>query len=446
MTVSRSPDHAAPNQGVASLSSVLTALSHPLRHALTEEMHVRVFPSFTAPAQIIQLVLLVDPGNGARDRQHAEALCVALGAATPNDGRYFVAQTPDLDFVWEQHTEFSTYSFIRSGAFDIPFTASLLDQVPVGWLGSFPGRILRGTQIAILNQGATPPSDRQLADYFRLQDLVSCSVHDGAARIWADFRLHEDGFGRMLIQDLGLSKGDLARLVQRLQELGNYRKVALLGLPVAQRLTPTVSDLERQLAMLSRHMAEDQTDDNQLLKDLSILSAELARIIAETRYRMSATKAYAELVSDRLRSLNVGRISGYQTLLDFTERRLTPAVRTCESFSRRLDDLSVRAGQATALLRTRIDTVMERQSRDLLASMNRRTRLQLRLQQTVEGLSVVAISYYLVGLLGYSIKSLQTVWPQFDPIVAIGVAAPLVVFAVWFLLRRLRHRFKDDDL
>src|SRR3546814_8262212 len=87
------------------------------------------------------------------------------------------------------------------------------------------------------------------------------------------------------------------------------------------------------------------------------------------------------------------------------DRRLAPAMRTCESAAGRLETLASRVGRASNLLRTRVDIELEAQNRDVLMSMNRRARLQLRLQETVEGLSVVAISYYVVGLVGYAAKA-----------------------------------------
>ena len=88
---------------------------------------------------------------------------------------------------------------------------------------------------------------------------------------------------------------------------------------------------------------------------------------------MSATQAYAKIVEERLVWLDVASLAGHQTLTDFTDRRLMPAVRTCATVSRRLDELSQRAAWTSSLLRTRIDTALARQNRDLLASMNRRT-------------------------------------------------------------------------
>jgi uncharacterized membrane-anchored protein len=71
--------------------------------------------------------------------------------------------------------------------------------------------------------------------------------------------------------------------------------------------------------------------------------------------------------------------------------------------------------------------------------MNRRATLQLRLQQTVEGLSVAAISYYLIGLLAYAVKAIKGINHE----VTIGIAVPLVVILVAIVTRRARNRLDD---
>ena len=88
---------------------------------------------------------------------------------------------------------------------------------------------------------------------------------------------------------------------------------------------------------------------------------------------------------------------------------------------------------------------VEKQNRDLLASMNNRAKLQLRLQQTVEGLSVAAVSYYVVGLIGYLAKGLKpdAVPVGVERIVAISV--PVVVAVVWLVVRRIRKRHSDRE-
>jgi uncharacterized membrane-anchored protein len=161
---------------------------------------------------------------------------------------------------------------------------------------------------------------------------------------------------------------------------------------------------------------------------------------AETRFRFGATRAYSQLVADRLQAIQVRRVPGFQTLIDFTERRLVPAVRTCESFSQRLDDLSTRVSWASSMMRTRIETALEHQSRDLLESMNQRASAQLRLQQTVEGLSVMAISYYAIGLTGYFLKPLAEMVPGLNVNLLVAAITPVAIGIAWYTIRRIRGR------
>ena len=339
--------------------------------------------------------------------------------------------------------EFSTYSFIKPGAFDDPFGQPVLLELPHQWVANLPGLVLRATQVALLGREHAEPSSEQLGRCFDPAELMTCDVQGREARIWSDFLLNADGMGRLLIRDQSLnSPGDTARLVQRLQELGNYRNMALLGLPDAQAQTPNLSALEQRLSVLTHEIAAGASGEARLLEDLSDLSAELASIAAATRYRMSATRAYAQLVSDRLRALDVHRVAGYQSLTDFTERRLTPAVRTCESFSQRLDSLSQSASWASSLMQTRIETKLTRQNTELLQSMNRRAHMQLRLQQMIEGLSIFAVSYYLIGILGHVAKALSSRLAWLDVAVFQGIAAPLVVAMSWYVVWRMRTRMR----
>jgi uncharacterized membrane-anchored protein len=252
--------------------------------------------------------------------------------------------------------------------------------------------------------------------------------------------LHDDGYGRLLIKDIGLEGDETSQLVTRVQELGNYRNMALLGLPVAQSLTPEITALERRLSAVTHQVSERSASNETLLDELSFVSAELARLAAATRYRMSATQAYGQLSFERLASLEIATLRGFQTLADFTERRLVPALRTCESFSRRIDDLQQRAAWTSSLLRTTVDIALAVQNRDLLASMDKRTEAQLRLQHAVEGLSVVAISYYIVSLLGYVFGGTHFV----DHDVALAIAVPVVLAIAWAALTLFRRGLKGE--
>lgn len=418
----------------------LNARDHPLRRALVEELHVRRFPPFSAPLEMTQILMFTADDDQTRVRGHAEELCARFNRALPPKGRYFAVQLGGLHFVWECHTEFTSYSFISTARFEVPFQRSALGELPADWVAALPGKTIRATQVAVLDRGSAAPDESFLARHFNMDEIVCADVSQGEARIWSNFRLHDDGFGRLLVHDRALpSGGDTSRLVQRVQELGNYRNMALLGLPLAHSFDAELTCLENKLAGLTREIAEHNGNDDAVFQHLSTLSANLARLMADTRYRMSATSAYALIVSERLAGLQPQRVPGYQTLSDFTERRLAPAVRTCESFTQRLEDLTERASWVSSLIRTRIETTLARQNTDLLRSMNQRTQMQLRLQQTVEGLSVLAISYYAVAIIGYMMRPVARLAPALDTPWFLGMISPVVVVIVWYCIRRMRR-------
>ncbi len=416
----------------------MTVADHPLRASLSEEMHVRRLPRLSAPCRLMQIVTLLGEAAVGEARVHIERLMADAAVVVPASAKYAVLAFDATTLVWERHTEFATYTLLRPGGFDEPFDPAHFDPVLSIVLTGMPGDVIRATQIAVLADAGDDPPAADLKGWFADEATIVCDVAEGRARIMSDFRLNADGYGRLLIRDHDLQRDEPAQLVLRLQELGNYRNMALLGLPLAQRLTPMVTDLEGRLAELTGAVSERTSEDDRLLDELTYLSAELARLVAETRYRMSATRAYAQLSIDRLASLRIGAVRGYQTLDDFTERRLMPAVRTCDSFSARLEDLSQRAAWTSELLRTRIDIALARQNRDLLTSMDRRTHLQLRLQQTVEGLSVVAISYYLVALIGYVLGATPL---RHD--LAMAAAVPAVLVTVALGLRWAKRHLRE---
>ncbi len=421
--------------------------NHPLRAALAEEMHLRRLPRFAAPCRMVQIVTVLEEAAADAARAHIATLAEQGREIVPVAGKYGVLGLGPVTLVWERHTEFATYTLLRGGAGEAEagaaagtpslFDPGLFEPALSAIFKDLPGAIIRATQIALVPRAAGDPTPDDLERWFASEATILCDVADGAGRIVSDFRLNPDGYGRLLVLDRGLERDEPAQLVMRLQELGNYRNMALLGLPLAQRLTPSVTALESRLAHLTQAVSERTSEDDRLLDELTYLSARLARLVAETRYRMSATRAYAQLSTDRLASLRIGGVRGYQTLGDFTERRLVPAVRTCDSFSARLEDLSQRAAWTSELLRTRIDIALSKQNRDLLLSMDRRATVQLRLQQTVEGLSVVAISYYLVSLIGYLLTAIPGVHHDVATAAAVPVVIALVALGRWRMHKHL---------
>ncbi|MFD2430664.1 DUF3422 family protein [Sphingobium scionense] len=417
---------------------------HALRPQVVGEMQLRREPALTVPARMIQLVRLLDAD--ARTAELA-ALPAMPGDLRPgHDSRHREARLgADIHLHWEQHSEASTVTLVRSGSdpvgWDFPDAADA--RAAIAWAEYLPGAVIRAVRLAIVaDEGAA--AELLASAGFPAGQLVTCHV-GGGARIWTDFRIHDDGYGRMVVAANGLLPGDLARCVQRLQELGNYRNLALLGLPPARTAWADLDRLEQALEQVYRALAAGEVRDDVLLGRLIQLSADILSIDSGCAYRMSATAAYGRIVASRLAELDVVPIAGHRSLADFTERRLWPAVRTCAALTDRLALLNGRAAQFTALLRTRIETHIENQNGRLLASMDRSARMQLQLQQLVEGLSTVAVSYYALGLLSYPLKALEKHWPRLSATLLLGLAMPFVAWLVFHLIHGARSRLVSRD-
>jgi uncharacterized membrane-anchored protein len=291
-----------------------------------------------------------------------------------------------------------------------------------------------------------------LEQYFMGNIAVGAEVSEGAGIAFTDFKIHKDGYSRFLIIDVGLTPDQAGRVVQRLFEIEAYRMLALLGLPVARQRGAEVSAMERRLTSVTDSIGGEKTsaasNDEHLLGELTKLAAEVERALAGSQYRFGASRAYYDLVRTRIAELRERRLAGVQTIDEFMTRRLAPAMATCATVSQRLRDLSDRIAQTSGLLSTRVDIAREKQNQALLASMDKRAKLQLRLQQTVEGLSVAAITYYVAGLFALVFKAIAAAGIELNVEIATGVSVPVIVLVVALAVRRARLRIVgvEDDV
>jgi uncharacterized membrane-anchored protein len=426
---------------------------HPLRRALTNEVHARPFAPLGAPLRATHLALLSGEAAAETDRAQVARLCAQYGVAAPGEGdTHWMADFGTYQLKWERHTEFSTYSFFQPVAppgeadYAEPFAAAALALVPEDWLEALPGEVLAGVHLEMESREAPQRNPGTLAKLFGTDNIAGSLVSGGAAAVWMDFALHPDGFGRILVHDRGMRPRQAGRLVQRLFEIETYRMMALLALPLARRYGADFTRAGERLTDITARMTSiaGLEDERRLLEELTGLSSQVEGMAAATSYRFSAARAYYALVRRRVEELREERFEGFQTLLEFVERRLAPAMRTCEAVSDRLDTLSRRITRAGELLRTRVDIQLEAQNSGVLKSMDRRARLQLRLQQTVEGLSVAAISYYLVGLISYAAKAAKAAGLGLDADIVTGLAIPVVVVAVGYGVWRVRRLVERD--
>jgi len=429
------------------LNPPLTQLDlHPLRAELYNELHSRPFHVLPCPAQVTHIALITTPEQRADQFRHWQDLHIMLGQPEPReDVSCYEATFGSLRIRREMHMEFASYTFINLGIGDDhqPFQDTGISSLPKGWLEKLTGTVVAAFHIDLQQASNGPETDlAQIRHWFEGERLVGSSPWEGKARVWGTFRLHSDGFGRFMVLNRDMSDSQLGRLTQRLMEIETYRLMSLLSLPLAREMTPSLNDMDQQLAVITQSLADNQDiDEREVLADLTTIAARIEAFRAHATFRFSATRAYHQLVLTRLEELREDELSGHLTITEFMTRRLTPAVETCESVKERLEDLSRRVDRASDMVRTRVELAIQSQNQQLLSSMDRRSKIQLMMQHTVEGFSVVVISYYLLALLKLALESADDAGFDVNTSLVLGIAIPVVLGLVFIGVRMIHHRF-----
>lgn len=449
------------------MANIYTNLNHALRVPLAAEIHSRPFLRLNAPETITHLAVYALDTSAVRSNavlQHGvlSSLCTHFGVTAPGvEAKYFFHDFGRFRLKWECHTEFATYTFAEHLEEVVPlpdaFGRAPLHHIPKEWLYSLQGKVMVAAHVVLEKSSSSTETDISGMRRVFEGNIVVGSQVSGGGEAWTDFLIQSDGFSRFVVRDVCLHGQQAGRLVQRLLEIETYRMMALLGLPHAQQAAPVLNGIEGELATLTAAMVDTDNagvndlsnaeDEQALLRDITGLAARVEKLALHNSYRFSASQAYFRLVNARIEELRETRIEGIPTVAEFMDRRLTPAMNTCEAMSRRQEVLAERIAHTNDLLRTRVGIVQEMQNRRILQSMNTRAAQQLRLQQAVEGLSVVAISYYLAGLFSYAMKAAKAAgWP-INPDISTGMLVPVIAASVWLGLRRMhKHIHKMAKL
>ncbi|MEM8804260.1 MAG: DUF3422 domain-containing protein [Pseudomonadota bacterium] len=418
---------------------------HTLRYQLANELHARPFPTLTAPCRAAYLAIKRPENAAARDREADRAHLIALldrnGAPHPPPGAtHYFGTLGRHQLKWESHTEFVTYTVFGDGVADVPFDGSTFDMFPEDWLAEAPGERITSALIRVENAASDDAVPDSLEQWFVPESMAVSRVLDGTAIIAGDFRIDPNGHMRFAMfarPEMGDRR--IGRVVQRLCEIETYKTMSMLGLSRSRDLGARMGPIDGQLTALMSDMTSDDARPDDTLKSLLGVSAELEALLARSAFRFGATKAYDTLVNQRIEVLREERFNGRQTFAEFMMRRFAPAMRTVRATETQLQSMAERAERAANLLRTRVDVERSAQNQELLASMDRRADLQLRLQRTVEGFSVAAISYYAVNLLSY------LAFPVFEPLglskgMGLFILTPIVLVLVWLAVQRIKKR------
>jgi uncharacterized membrane-anchored protein len=422
--------------------------NHPDRLALADEVHARPPEAVLTPAWVTFVALTVSPGDRGSELAHISDLCRRFGAVEPTaHAVHFVVDLDRVRLRWERHGEFSSLTFFSGHQSTSDAPESPLLVLPEHWLPQFPGETVFAAHAAIepLGDGEEEPEPDLLSAHFSGHVVVGSGVGGGAGLAFSDFKVSDDGFSRFLIFNRRFTQRQTGRMLQRLFEIETYRIMALLALPIARAQSARLTRIEASLSRLTNDITGHSFTEEALLQQLTTLATEVEAELAASQFRFGACKAYSELVRRRIAELREQRIAGVQTIEEFMDRRFSPAVATCASTSQRLREISERVSHASSLLSTRVGIASEKQNQLLLASMERRAGLQLRLQQIVEIVSLVPVTYYMTGIVGYLARALSSMGYSINAEIAEGVGLPIIAGAGIFLAY-LAHRRAVGDV
>jgi uncharacterized membrane-anchored protein len=421
------------------------SVEHVWRRELNDEVHARPPDSLRTPSSICYIARLPkrDPLSGA-GKDLLGDLLRRFGQQRPDRAtNHFTTALDERRLRWERHTEYNRYTFVAPDA-GVDWQGKC---IPEDWLEEMQGEVLVGVKAKVIGPEAGDKSIEELsAEYFNGNTLIGARVADNNAVALTDFRIQEDGFSRLLLINEDMSEQQTGRVMQRLLEVETYRMMALLALPVARELAPTLDEDEAELAAVGEALVDAESHHEQdWLDRLTRLSASSQVRHQRSNYRFAAADAYYEIVLLRINELRETRIHGVQTFAEFTTRRLTPAVKTYRAVSQRQRSILEQMARATKLLSTRIDISRQQQNQSLLESMNRRAKTQLRLQATVEGLSVAAVTYYVVGLIGTLAKGVALMGVPMNITIVTAASIPVVAGLTYLGIRRLRKKISREE-
>ena len=416
---------------------------HSLRYTLANELHARPFPAIAAPGTAVFLAIKQENHAVGRDRVadlgHLIDLLHRYGAPLPQTGAtHFFTDLGKYQLKWEQHTEFVTYTLFGAGLSERAFDPAEFDMFPADWLAAMPGVRMTSALIRIETRPEAGTITERLQRWFVPESLAVCRLLDDAAVVASDFRIDPAGHLRIAMfasQELGTRR--IGRVVQGFCEIETYKTMSMLGFSRARNMQFRMGEIDQNLTTLMADMTSGASAADATLDALLSISAELETLSAQSAFRFAATEAYEAIVAQRIDVLREQRFEGRQTFGEFMVRRYDPAMRTVKSTVLRLSTLADRAMRAGQLLRTRVDVERSAQNQALLESMDKRADLQLRLQRTVEGLSVVAISYYAVSLAGYLTYPLAEPLGVSKTMLSSLITLPVVAM-VWLAVRRIR--------
>ncbi len=426
------------------------------RVLLHNEIHTRPSATFSLPALIVYVAVLNSKVSIKEEFAHLQLLPHMAPFDLDNmKGNFLQLQCSSYKLIWERHSEFTRYTIVQS----LPDNAQWGSHLPeLGahtatgneWLRNIPGQTITAIHLGLLNEGKEDPDAFYKAkNWLGNGTLIGSKMgrtsdNQSHSHLMTNLKIGTDGFERILVLAAkDTSENRAGRIAQRLLELETYRIMSLLSLPIAKKLAVKLRQTELELVEITNRLEKNKDSDDILLNDLATLAAQVESITAENSYRFSAALAYDAIVRERISEMREQPLSGMQSVGEFMQRRLAPAIATIKATSERLAALAERVSRASALLRTRVEIAAEAHNQQLLEKLTRGQELQLKLQATVEGLSIAAITYYVVSLALFIGKAMKAYGLNINPELLAGFCTPVVLFFSWRTIQHIHVRLKN---
>ena len=424
---------------------------HPLRRQLSDELHARKFHNFTGTGRFIRYVYFTQ-GDDKKLLADINSFLAGLALSPMGEDEKFIRTEADGFAVRvERHTEFMSLSLIDyddqpvTGLTNKAFDEASFPHLPFAQIRALGHLVFHAMWLEICQTPRKQATAKEMEEALQGRSVAGDNISSGGGQLYASFDIDDAGYSRLALMNETIADYRMGRVLQRVMEMETYRLMALLSLPKVKHHMPALDRVEEELRTATRMLAKGQHDGaaaqnvaeaDVLLSQLTGLAADIEQIYSETSYRFSASLAYQDIVDARIASLKTSRLDGYQSIGGFLAKRMQPAMQSLNAFSKRMEHLSKRISRAGQLQRSQTELSLQIQNRDLLKSMNKRTSAQLRLQQTVEGLSLAALTYYGVGLVGYVAEGLPL---GISSTVVKALAVPLVAGCAFVLIKRVRH-------
>jgi len=403
---------------------------HPDRERVIAETHARPSQPLFGPAVILHIAFRAE---NAVFNQYFQTL--NSESEVPETLRHRTGKIGNIVVKLERHTEFMSCTL---------FHEFQKGEQPEDLLHFFQQTFLMdGIEVLTLLRFEMVNSAREMVTKLPVDHRFygGCFRSDIEAR--SNFHPDKNGIIQFTVFAKGKSAHETGRRIQRLIEMETYRTMALLGLSKARRAGVKLGEYEANLDRLTSISQSEESDDKSLFHDLSELSEKSHALMTETRYRYAASRAYYRLFEQRVETLEEEKVGDVQTMSGFLRSRLEPAMATIESTAKRQETLIDDLSRALVLLRTRIELSLNEGNQALLRSMDKRHDQQLKISQAVEGLSIVAITYYAVGLVSYLLKVLaKEPWMPFSAPLLTAISVPIIFFLVFVALRKMRKSWE----